>query len=855
MASPHNKDKPFIQGNIETTGRLVTSVDPSQSGKGDFQLLSNMRYTDKGIRSVKGMTKVNADAASKVYLNSMYQFINPYGESHLLAQAVDSGGASLLLDKTAAIGTQGDFSTLFTETAGAGAGVFSEAPDGAFCYSNGKDQLIWGGKEARCAGFQVADTDGVASQPATLYDFLENVAIIPNTAVPNISPALIKQRYVHVASTRQLAGVKFYVGTANTRSVVPAVKYWNGSAWTAVSSMVDGTTVGGNTLAQTGEISFASTVGLAQVKYFNNTVLYWYLFDFNGVDATTAVFKCTVDAPIQPITDIWDGFPVGIASFQSWNGTRYNDHATQVFQQDYVAGATTTFYNLKSFLASNGTTGSWLAIGFAQRMTGLRFHLAPSTDGTNVQGNTNASTMTVEYWNGTAWASVGTLIDDTLDQKSGTKTLNRSGEVVWFPPSASLEFENAVTTKDRFYYYRVRFSSALAATNISVDWVEGIPYPDPIDTYRVPVMFQGRLTLLNDVDNQPNILLMSAQNTNNAFNGVDSTELYFGGTGAIVAVKPFFSRFSNSFFENLIVCKADSVFVLEGIAINDPGGNSYAVNKVSTLYGCTAPATMVSCDVGLGSSSGGASRQALLWQSASSIILWDGSTLLPVSDDIKDVFDQANSYAIEPTMIGKSSAFFDEANTEFHWLWASKGHTTYLNMESVFDLVRKKWYTIDRGTGNYLQSGCSAMDVNGNRFSYGGTYQGYCEWLENGVTFDGTAITSTWWTGDIPLGGWMVETELRHVKPIFKAKNTTTNTMTLSHYVDSASSPAETFTFTIANAVGRLANPKVPVVSTDPRLYGIFHSLMCSMTTNNEYYAFEPIGLGILYKMVREETI
>lgn len=847
-------DKPYIQGNIETTGRLVTAIDPTQLGKGDFQLLSNMRYTDRGIRSVKGMTKVNADATSKVYLNSMYQFINPYGETHLLAQAVDSGGASLLLDKTAAIGTQGDFSTLFVENGGnpgAGTGVFSEAPDGAFCYGNGKDQLIWGGKEARVAGFQVADTDGVTAQPATLYDFLENVSIIPNAAVPNISPALIKKRYVHIASTRQLQGVKFYVGTANTQSVVPAVKYWNGTAWTAVSNMVDGTATTGKTLAKTGEISFDSTVGAAQVKYFNNTVLYWYLFDFNGVDATTAVFKCTVDAPIQPITNIWDGFPIQITSFQVWDAKRYNDHAAQVFQQDYVSGAATTFYNLKAFPLSNGTTGNWIAVGFAQRMTGLRFHLAPSTDGSIVQGNTTASTMTVEYWNGTAWVAL-TINDDT---KSGAATLNCSGQVTWLAPAASLEFENAITTKDRFYYYRVRFSAKLSAADIPLDWIEGIPLPGPIDTYRVPVMFQGRLMLLNDVDNQPNVGLMSAQNTNDAFNGVDSTTLYFGDDGAIVAAKPFFSRFSNSFFENLIVCKSDSVFVLEGIAVNDPNGNSYAVDKVSTLYGCTAPATMVSCDVGLGSSSSGAARQALLWQSASAIILWDGSTLLPVSDDIKDVFDQTNSYAIEPTMIGKSSAFFDEANTELHWLWASKGNTTYLNMESVFDLVRKKWYTIDRGTGNRLQAGCSAMDVNGNRFSYGGTNTGFAEWLENGTTFDGTAITSTWWTGDIPLGGWMVETEVRHLKPIFKAKNTTTNTLSISHYADTNTAADQTMTFTVASAVGRLATPKVPVASMDGRDYAVFHSFKCSMTTNNEYYAFEPIGLGILYRTVRENII
>lgn len=844
-------DRPFTQGNIETTGRLITAVDPTQLGRGDFQLLSNMRYIPRGIRSIKGMTRFNSGAIAKPYVKSMWQFINPFGETHLLAQGfgTPTDNSPVLYD----IDVNGNVTSLFSESAGAGVGTFSEVPDGAFIYMNGIDMLMWGGKEARCSGFTVADKDGVSAQPTMIWDYLQEI-----TQQGQAKYASVKQRYIHIASTRKLQGVKFYVKTANTAAVSVAVQYWNGSAWTAVSSPVDGTAVGGKTLAQTGEISFASTVGTAAPKYFNNTVLYWYLFDFNGADATTAIYHATVDAPIQTPTDIWDGLPVGITSFQVWDKKQWVDHAAQVFQQDYVSGSPTTYYNLNAFVKDTTTysagvnapssTSEAFAVGFASRMCGLRFHLAPTTDGKALIDNTVASTMTVRYWNGSAWTSVGTILDDTSNNGA---TLNRSGQVTWQPPSAASEFQNAVTTEDMFYYYLVSFSANLSSGGIYLDWIEGIPYPDALDTYGVSATFQGRVCLCNDTGDKNNSLLMSAQNTNCTFNGKDSTELYFGDNDEIVAAIPFFSRFSNSFFENLLALKTGSVWVVDGTVVDTPQNGGYAVMKVSSMYGCSAPQTVLTCDVGIQGGASAAARQAVIWQSATAIILWDGSTLMPISSDIKDVFDQTKSYAIEPTMISQSSAFFDEANMEYHWLWASKGEN-YLNMESVFDLVQKKWYTVNRGTNNNLQSGCIYQDANNNFFSFGGSYSGYVEQLETGQTLDGTAITSTWQTGDMPLGGWTMETELRKVSPIFAAKNNTGNKLTVYFYGDSSTTPYATLTFGVANASSRLANPQTQSL---PPNSCVFHSCKWVMTTSNEDYCLEPIAAGIFFRAAREHLL
>jgi len=283
-------------GNIQLTGKMITSVDPIQLGKGDFRNLTNMRYTDKGIKSIQGMTKINTSAVSNPTIPAMYQFRKEFpAENHLLAQGF-SGSTAAIFDNTTAIPNQGNFSQIYAESAGAGVGEFYDAPDGCVVFGDGEQLLIWGGQESRVSGFFVANTNDVSSVVSTALDYTTAISDDDTTTF-----ATINSRFVHIASTRQLKGVKFYVGTPNANSVTPLVYYWGGTTWTACSSVVDGTSVGGVTLAQTGEISFTSTVGLANLRYFQNILLYWYLFDFNGVSGTTTVYMSTLDTPWQPI--------------------------------------------------------------------------------------------------------------------------------------------------------------------------------------------------------------------------------------------------------------------------------------------------------------------------------------------------------------------------------------------------------------------------------------------------------------------------------------------------------------------------------------------------------------------------
>lgn len=958
-------DEKLKSENIELTGRLITSVDGTQLAKGDFQELSNMRYTNTSVKAITGMSKINTSAVTEPVPGSAIHFVKDFpAESHLLYQGIAANGStSSIYDHTTAIPSQGSFTSLKALT-GVTKGKFIGTPDGSVCFGNDSDLLIWGGNENRCAGFIAANTDGTTT-PTKIWDYTDDIVDGDATTTANFSG-----QFVHVASTKRIKGIKFYVSTPNT-TVDGSVNvyYWSGSAWVAVSSLVDGTAVSGKSLAQTGTISFSSTDSTAKVKYFNNTIAYWYLVVFTGAnivtngtfttdltgwsganwawnagsggkalhsagattaliqgaatvtigtiyertfdtigrtagtitasaggvtgtaisaDATTirefftatattaiaftptttfdgaidnvtlkalsnpAVIKqVTVSADWQELSDLWDGGDRAIASciYHELRDTSsyYTDISTKVFEKDYVSGASQTYNS--TFISNAIDVGllynstAEIYIGFSERVGSLKFELA-GTIATTYYG---AVALYLKYWDGDSWASITTGLSDGTVVNG--YTMGKSGVIQWTPPAASAEFKTSINGNGPFYYYQLGISAAVTSMTVAIDKISGIPIssidsPANVKAYKFPTVFQNRLCLCNNQSSEANTILIGASNTNCVFNGADSTKLFFGDDRGITAAAPFFSRFSNNFFENLIVFKPDSVWVVDGNTTD-----TFKTFKIASIHGCAAPRTLTSCDIGFSGGDNTATRNILIWQASNAICIFDGSVVVPIHFDIEDVFDQTKDYAIEPSMISQSTAFFDEVNREWHWLWASAGETT-LNKEYVFDVIRKKWYTVDRGTGNRLQLGVSVMDTNNNRYTYGATTDGYIKRLENGQTFDSTAITSSFKTGDAPLSGWGYMGRIRTIKPIFKSKNTTTNDLQLSYYGDTGSTALATLTFDVTDATHRVKQMPESIAKGD----FTFHSFKQSMTTSDEDCGHEPIGIAVLYKDTREDT-
>jgi hypothetical protein len=289
--------------------------------------------------------------------------------------------------------------------------------------------------------------------------------------------------------------------------------------------------------------------------------------------------------------------------------------------------------------------------------------------------------------------------------------------------------------------------------------------------------------------------------------------------------------------------KRDSLWVVDG---KNP--SEYVVYNVANMYGGVAPRTLTTCDIGFSVSGGtSATRNVCIWQTANNIMLWDGSVLYPISMDVESIFDQTSSLHIEPSMVSASTGFYDEALREYHWLWASTGNTS-LNMEFVFDLIKKKWFQIDRGTGKYLQFGTPIIDANAEKYIYGFTDTGMAEYLENGTTFDGIPIQSTYWTGDVPILSWAEQSIVRNLKLICKSKNLTNSNISVSVYLEGRNIPDKVYTFSMKNGAYRIVKDNTISVNAGD---AVFHSFKATVTTTNELIGFEPIGIVLLAERTR----
>lgn len=633
--------------------------------------------------------------------------------------------------------------------------------------------------------------------------------------------------HLYVGFTRPIQGFKIYIGTANTTTGSMSVDYWSGSAWVSVSSLTDNTASGGIPLAQTGTVTFTSTESTSKVRILDGSILYWYRVGITDCDATATIYHITGDAPFQTIKDIWDGINRYILSFQVYDNSTYNEYTANVYEYEYDSANTGTMAELDSL-----GTSDYLVAGFGERQLGISFNLVSG------KGNTTANTLaSVYYWNGTTWTTVGAVNDGTAQ---GGISMSKSGVISWNPPDEGSEFKKEITKEIPLYYYKISFSKALSG-DVQVFHISGFPAQKTVGNYSFPVNAMNALWLLSDQDGDKNKVIKGATNAPDIWNGEDVLEFHIGDESEVVAGSPIYLQMGSSLYDAIALHKKNGEIWI--IFYND----GYYQYRVSKNNACVAPNTMRQISL-VPETTPGSLREVPIWQGANNVYIFGGKGPIPVGEDIKNYFDKESSTAINTSKISNSYGFVDEANDEYHWLFA-QGTSSTIDKEFVFDFKRMKWFKINRGTGNALQSGTSATDTNGNKYSYG-SKEGYLVELETGSSFDGTAIAHTLWTGDMPFRALSEETSLRVVELINKSKNSTSNTITGTHYKDSKTTADSTFTLEPQSTTRRVVQP-VQQLKGGP---GVFHSIKLQTSTSNEDIGFEPLYLAMLYKKARQKT-
>ena len=635
---------------------------------------------------------------------------------------------------------------------------------------------------------------------------------------------------LYVRSMIPSSGVKFYVGTANATAATASAFYWSGTVWISVSALSDGTASGGVSLAQTGSMSWTSTASVAVPKFIDGIQGYWNKIEISGatgVDTTTTVSQVSVLSAMQQIRDIWDGTLLSIGSFQKYASSSYQDFTTNVFENEYDSTNTATFVELDSLAAAT----DFLVAGFPNRVSALRIGII----GGHV--NTTAGTvLTVYYWNGTAWATVGTLDDGT---SQGNISFAKSGIISWNPANITSEHRQVLAGSKKtesLYYYKLAFSQNLSA-DVQVYNVAGILAQTDLRGYKFPFYHLGRLCLANNVDKEPNAVLCTIPESSHIFNGPDSLSLTFGDGKGLTAGASVYSRFGSTLNSVALLFKDTETWVWLGTTKND-----LRVHQLSPSIGCNAPLTVkVVPAFDTTEGSGGIGRSIAIWQGAAGIYMSDGASIAKISNDIRDKFDPLHASYVGAAVLPTCTAAYDPINDEYHWIVPGTG-------EWVYDLRKGKWFQIDRGTGKYLQCGIEVADTDGNPYIYGALSTGYLERLEYGQTFDGTAISYTLRTGDIALHNGSVwrDTIIRKVKVVQAAKTVTANTPTLTHFGDSKTTGTTYNTYSASSSGKRLAFTTPPDLRLGPYL---FHGFRLTQSTSDETApGFEPLFLGIYYE-------
>jgi hypothetical protein len=673
-----------------------------------------------------------------------------------------------------------------------------------------------------------AALDGSGSINAVIDEFnINNSAALwtSNFTVPT-GPYLSSNNYFLVGSKRPLQGVKFYISSGNASTSTLTAQEWNGVNWQNLA-VTDGTASGGKALAQTGSVTFASTVTSSKPRYISGLSLYWYQFYLTAGQAS--IYYLTVDAPIQSIKNIWDGSESLPAKVLKYDGTTYTDYTAESEDESMIS-----YVDISAL-----GTSHYLLLGFASPMQALTFSMVAGDE------NDNAATMNGSYWNGSSWTAMPAKNDST---SISSKSLAKNGVVTFQPLEKGSEFTLSISDEFPLYYYKIAFSATLSAS-VKIGEIRGIPAPQTISPYQFSDTFQSRLFLFNEKSGARNKAIYSTTNAPDIWNGSDSGYLYFGDNTDLTSSAVVYNVFSVLVVEQMIVTKKNETWRLSG----DSPPN-WTLMRMSGNIGNVAPLSMATCDItDVSIPNNDIKRSVAIWVSDKGPVMSDGSNIYPIYDEIKCYWDPNDARFIPLTMQARSVGWYDVANRSYKLLIASGSGATYLNTELEYSLKYKEWTKVYREDGsgaNPLQSGWLVYDTNGLSYTYGGGKDGYTYRLENGYTWAGTAIAQYVQTKDLMLDSenpLLKHTTVNYLRILYKKKSgTSAERITTAHYGDR--------NLTVSGT-GSQNVPAYTLLSTGP-IYTkdctlgpfLLHSFKFSTTASTVANGQEILGFGVYYQ-------
>ena len=858
-------------------GTWMPSVDPALIGPTNFATLQNLRYNEKSLEGVSGYTKYN-DSVIHATINDINAGIQLRVNkdlnipSYVLAHTTDGAGNDRVYVNTTAVNSQGAFSTTYRlDTSGAAYDTdiaanltprFSSAPQGSVVYCNGRESKIFAGQESKVAAVYVSS--GTDDSAASIFDYTDEITKATTTDTCVVGP----NKYMLIFSTRPLQGIKAYVSTSSGSGHSVNVKYWNGSAFAAVTGYTDNT----SHLTTTGTITWTHTVSVAKPYHYQELYLYCYLVE-QAITASSTIYHITCDTGFQDLVDVWDGVYRQPITCQKWDGTAFADYTLYVNEPSSDFGDPIGAELGQLAAGAGDGTGTRVELAFDDPQTAFKFQMIAG----KIQ--TNAATIKTYYWNGNSYAATATPTDGT---SVSSKSFNQTGLVTFQPPSAT-----ALKKRTKFgvngYFYCLEWSAQLsgsAVDDIVVDLITGVPAQENVNAFKWSTQFNGRL-MLGDFDEgrEGNRMDFCVTNAPDVFNGNDSSmrgiqSLYYGGSESINGAASLYNRFGASVYSMLLVFKDTELYLLVG---TDP--DDFIIYPVSETVGCPAPYTIASAELGIDLGEG-ITRNVALWLSHSGPMMFDGATVFKIPG-IDKYFEPGNPLYVSWDAITEARGWFDTLFKEYNLLIPSSGSATN-DLWFVYDMRRKKWFTKSTGTAPFPLSQWSAIHTTGEQFNFAGCPDGYVRKLEVGTSWDGAGITQVLKTGDFwPSKNIWDETLIRKFKLVAKKiTDSGDNELSILYYgntsesagsgvifqdasatdgvyvsfvntddVEWASAPSATFQLSLATGTQRLVR-----LIQDLNRKGWSHAFEFRITTDDVRLGWLPIFWGIEYRIERKDN-
>lgn len=746
---------------IPFTGGCNTAVEPALLKPGEYSLLQNIRGQHPGFETRKGQIALHTVADSTNQVLSLFSFNKGRrSEDHLFAQMGDSDVLEATnLPPAVTTGVFGP--EVFSGAVSPLPASWSNLQDN-LVFSNGVDQhQIWPGTLSYVRHFAVySSATAWISIPEKGMDYTDEV-----TDGLDSTTALIGALGTNAADVLFIccptvpSGIKFTIGTANDVTATMKVEYWNGAS-TALS-ITDGTSSGGKTLAQTGIVSWTPVTDATTYAIYG-VCGYWLKVSVNAIlKATTSVKTVEYQSAWQPIQNIWDGVLIDA-----------------IEAQVYVA-ANTIFKTYGGAAVNVGGLTSSDIICFATTDPIFAIYI----DVGQTPNTTASTTLTVSYWNGSAWANIGSILD-------GTVGMSKSGWII-LPIKTDTQPLNLNSSTVYMYWYEILTTKTLSA-NMTI-WIQYQPmyFINELGKGACNCAWKGRAVY--SFDRWPDYLYISKQGDPQVLNG-DQYGIIQAGDGRnhkVVAMRVFHNE--------LLVWQEEKgeiggcLTLIEG---NDP--TTYAKLMLSSRLGSMNAKSVAIVDGVLTSTATEEIVKTLGFAlSRYGVYATDGRTCSLVDDEIRNYFDPTKTECIRRGYENQMWLTYDSggngATPVLRLGLVSGPNATVPNVFPVFDLVDKTWSfdVLGQTLSCQIDTGAGSGNVAVIQIA-GGTADGIVYQVNTGAIDGHDTAISTLVRMEIDGKGMIID--LREM--ILRVKAQSAGSLTLTPYLNSIAQTAKTLLMT-----------------------------------------------------------